>query len=265
MIRRALVSTGLGVLVVAAAGGVVMGGGLSVSIGNGGADGEVGQGFDNVLGTGWDPIATCRAGNDFFTEYRFALEFPLDALPDDATVIGATLAIRAVTGAQSGQTAVRGYAGDGTLSADDILVTGPPVLITPATDVRETYDVTSLMSPQMIASGWAGFSFRHNPLVGATGTWDCPDAADFPVLTIEYSLPGPATPTASPTPTPTMTPSASLEASPSPTVAASLLPDTKTDESRSEDPVGAGGLMALVAAAALIGVGWERSRSRLRR
>ena len=180
-------------------------------------------------------------------------------------IIGATLAIRAVTGPQSGQTAVRGYAGDGTVSADDILVTGPPVLITPATALRETYDVSSLMSPQMIASGWAGFSFRHDPLVGAIGTWDCPDAADFPVLTVEYALPGPATPTPSPTPTPTMTPSASLEASPSPTAAVSLLPDTKTDESRAEDRVGAGGLMALVAAAALIGMGWERSRSRLRR
>ena len=188
---------GLGTLVLAAFGGAVLGGGLSISIGNGGADGEVGEGFDNVIGTGWDPIPTCRAGNDFFTEYRFVLEFPLDALPDEATITGATLAIRAVTGAQSGQTAVRGYAGDGTVSADDALVSGSPVLITPATDLRETYDVSSLMSPQMLTSGWAGFSFRHDPLVGAIGTWDCPDAADFPILTVEYALPGPATPTPS--------------------------------------------------------------------
>lgn len=263
MIRRALVSMALGGLVLAAAGGAVMGGGLSVSIGNGGADGEVGQGFDNVLGTGWDPILTCRAGNDFFTEYRFALEFPLDALPDDATITGATLAIRAATGALSGQTAVRGYAGDGTVLADDVLVTGAPVHITPATDLREIYDVSSLMSPQMIASGWAGFSFRHDPLVGATSTWDCPDAADFPILTVEYSLPGPAT--ATPSPTPTMTPSPSLDPSPSPTADFALLPDTKTDDPLSKDPFGAGALMALVAAAAVIGVGWERSRTRLRR
>jgi hypothetical protein len=229
VIRRALVSIGLGVLVLAAFGGAVLGGGLSISIGNGGADGEVGQGFDNVIGTGWDPIPACRAGNDFFTEYRFVLEFPLDALPDEATITGATLAIRAVTGAQSGQTAVRGYAGDGTVSADDVLVSGSPVLITPATDLRETYDVSTLMSPQMIASGWAGFSFRHDPLVGAIGTWDCPDAADFPILTVEYALPGPATPTPSPTPTPTISPS---EASPSPTAEVVLLPDTKTDDPR---------------------------------
>lgn len=262
MIRRVLVPLGLGVLVLAAAGGAVIGGGLSVSIGNGGADGEVGQGFDNVLGTGWDPIPTCRAGNDFFTEYRFALEFPLDALPDDATITGATLAIRALTGAQSGQTAVLGYAGDGTVSADDVLVTGAPVLFTPATALRETYDVSGLMSPQMVASGWAGFSVRHDPLVGAIGTWDCPDAADFPILTIEYSLSGPATPSPSPSPTPT--PTMPSPTSPSPTDSA-LLPDTKTDGPRSDDAAGPGGLMALVAAAAAIGVGWERSRTRLRR
>ena len=261
MIRRALASIGLGTLVLAAAGGAVMGGGLSVSVGNGGADGEVGQGFDNVLGTGWDPILTCRAGNNFFTEYRFALEFPLDALPDDATITGATLAIRAATGAQSGQTAVRGYAGDGTVLADDVLVGGALVLITPATDLRETYDVGSLMSPAMIASGWAGFSFRHDPLVGAIGTWDCPTAADFPILTIEYSLPGPATPTPSPTPTAPSTP----QASPSPTAGFALLPDTKTDDPSTADPVGADGLMAIVATAAVIGVGCARSRTRLRR
>jgi hypothetical protein len=121
------------------------------------------------------------------------------------------------------------------------------------------------MSPQMIESGWAGFSFRHDPLVGATGTWDCPDAADFPILTIEYSLPGPATPSPSPTPTPTMTPSPALEASPSPTADFALLPDTKTDDSRSEEPIGAGGPVALLAGAAVIGLCWERSRRRLRR
>ncbi len=258
MIRRALVSMGLGVLVLAAAGGAVMGGGLSVSIGNGGADGEVGQGFANVLGTGWDPLPTCRAGNDFFTAYRFALEFPLDALPDDATITGATLAIRALTGPQSGQTAALGYAGDGTVSADDILVTGTPILITPGTALRETYDVSSLMSPAMIESGWAGFSFRHAPLVGTIGTWDCPDAADFPILTVEYALPGPATPT--PTPTSTMTPLAS----PSPTTEV-VLPDTKTDDPRAMDPVDAGSLMGMVAATAVIAVGWARSRTRLRR
>jgi hypothetical protein len=253
----------LGVLVLAAAGGAVMGGGLSVSIGNGGADGEVGQGFDNVLGTGWDPILTCRAGNDFFTEYRFALEFPLDALPDDATITGATLTIRAATGALSGQTAVRAYAGDGTVSADDVLVTGTAVLVTPAADLRETYDVSSLMSPQMVESGWAGFSFRHDPLAGVIGTWDCPDSADFPILTIEYSLLAPATPT--PTATPTMTPSPTLAAGPSPTAEVVLLPDTTTENSRPADVVGAGGLVAMLAAAAVIGVSWERSRTRLRR
>ena len=179
-----------------------------------------------MLGTGWDPILTCRAGNDFFTEYRFVLEFPLDALPEDATITGATLAIRAATGAQSGQTAVLGYAGDGTVAANDVQVAGAPVLITPATDLRETYDVGSLMSPQMVVSGWAGFSFRHAPLVGSIGTWDCPDSADFPILTVEYSLLPPATPT--PTATPTMTPSTS----PSQTPGEVLLPDTRTHDPR---------------------------------
>ena len=258
MIRRALVSIGLGMLVLAAVGGAVMAGGLSVSIGNGGADGEVGQGFDNVLGTGWDPILTCRAGNDFFTEYRFVLEFPLDALPDDATITGATLAIRAATGAPSGQTAVLGYAGDGTVSADDVLVTGSSVLITPASDLRETYDVSSLMSPQMVASGWAGFSFRHAPLVGTIGTWDCPDAADFPILTVEYALLPPATPT--PTATPTMTPSTS----PSQTPGEVLLPDTRTDDPGSVVLIGASGLTILVAVAAVIG-GASGRRPKIRR
>lgn len=219
--RRALVSTGLGVLLLAAAGGAVVGGGNSIAIGNGGADGEVGQGFDNVLGTGWDAIATCRAGNDLFTEYRFAIEFPLDALPEDATITGASLAIRAATGPPSGATAVFGYAGDGAVTTDDILVTGSSASITPATALRETYDVTSLMSPQMIASGWAGFSFRHDPLVGSVGTWDCPDAADFPILTIEWAVLEPTTPTPAPTPTP--------PSSPSPTPGEALLPDTRTD------------------------------------
>jgi hypothetical protein len=256
VIRRGLAAAVLSLLVAAAAGGAVIGGGLSISVGNGGADGEVGQGFDNVLGTGWDPIATCRAGNNFFTEYRFALEFPLDALPDGATITGATLEIRAATGPASGQTTVLGYAGNGALTADDVQVTGASVVITPASDLRESYDVSALMSPQMVAAGWAGFAFRHAPLVGTIGTWDCPDAADFPILTVEYTLAGPATPSPSPTPTPT--PAGTTD--PSPTSGEVLLPDTQADVG-GPDPVGPAALVAIAAVAVLLGRGaWSRSR-----
>lgn len=174
-----------------AAGGGTLYEAFTLSIGNGGADGEVGAGFQTFDGgTTWSPVGYCATGSDG-TENRFALEFPLTDLPTGATISSASLALRTAGYVVAKQTAIYGYAGDGSITAADVTVSGTPVLFTPTTDSeRESHDVTSLLTSDVVDSGWAGFSLRQSPLiVFAAAGWDCPSNVDYPILTIDYSLP----------------------------------------------------------------------------
>jgi len=192
----------------------------SISIGDQGADGEVGAGFQQIMGA-WLPFGPCRTGVEIVgpqgVEYRFALEFPLASLPDDATITGATLAIRTASSDGANQTAINGYAGDGSITSADVQVGGSMVLHTPSTEDREDVDVTSLLTSDVVSAGWAGFSLRQQPIVLIqNAAWDCPAEDLYPILTIEFSVPDP------PAPTPTAT--ATATASPAPVA----LPNTAT-------------------------------------
>ena len=185
----------------------------TISIGNAGAAGELSGGFtreiwNGVKPEGWALTDQCDTGG--FTdelepdsvrevEYRFALEFPLVALPDEATITSAALGLGG--GDPSLPTAMYGYAGDGSITSPDADVLGTPVLVTPdEINVRQFHDVTELLTADVIAAGWAGFSIREEPFQAQTPSlWDCPYQELFPILTIEYSVPDPE-PTPAPTP-----------------------------------------------------------------
>lgn len=174
-----------------AKGGTLMPRTTTISIGNGGADGEVGGGFVSSIGGPWTTLFGCATGyfaHNTDDEGRFALEFPLSVLPAGATITSASLALRTSRSDLAGQTAIYGYAGDGTISAADVTVTGTPVLFTATTDSsRESHVVTGLLTAGVIQSGWAGFSLRQEPL-GPDGTfWDCPNSFRYPILTIQYT------------------------------------------------------------------------------
>jgi hypothetical protein len=129
------------------------------------------------------------SGGGFYAENRFAMEFPLAALPTNATVTSASLSIRNIL--PPAQASLFGYAGDGSIGVADIQVTGTPVVITNATTAREFHDVTSLLTASVISSGWAGFSAREEPL--ATGdslaVWECRQtSSEFPILTINFTF-----------------------------------------------------------------------------
>jgi hypothetical protein len=200
-------------------------------VGNMGADGEISSGFYTWNGGAWTIDGVCGTGSyslPGIVQYRFALEFPLAALPADATITSASLTLR--TGSNStGQTGIYGYAGDGSMAEADATVGGTPVLFTATPAVSESHDVTSFLTPAALASGWAGFSVRQDPLLATGipfttwGDWGCTNATVYPFLTIEYSVPDPA-PVATPTPTPSPTPSPGSPTVTAPTVIASPTP-----------------------------------------
>jgi hypothetical protein len=169
----------------------------SLVVGNQGADGEVGGGFFSVSGSGvWMVNPTCHTGHsedEFLSvDFRFALEFPLTGLPADATITSATLSLHTGAHQDASQTAVYGYAGDGSVQPADVAVTGTPVLFTPTTsNAREDHDVTTLLTPDVVTAGWAGFSLRQEPLGTTFAGWTCPDGELFPVLTVNYTTPDP--------------------------------------------------------------------------
>lgn len=179
-------------------------GGGSLAIGNGGADGEIGASFEGDPGAAWGALGFCGFvgySSILDNHFRTALEFPLDDLPAGATIVSASLGLAAAEGVLAGfvQHAIYGYAGDGSITAADVEVTGTPVLFTPsAPAVRETHDVTSLMTPAMVSAGWAGFSLRAEPTpANNTDDFACPSEGVYPILTITYDLPNPPTPVAS--------------------------------------------------------------------
>ncbi len=90
------------------------------------------------------------------------------------------------------QTAIYGYAGNGSMEPGDATPTGSAVFFTPTTsDDREVHDVTALVTPGVVAAGWAGFSVHQEPLRTTYAAWSCPDATLYPVLTVNYTTPDP--------------------------------------------------------------------------
>lgn len=73
-----------------------------------------------------------------------------------------------------------------------MVVTGTPIVFASATPVVEDHDVTALLTPAVLAAGWAGFSLRAEPPVftdlGSAHAFECPRNLHFPVLTIEYFI-----------------------------------------------------------------------------
>lgn len=172
----------------------------SISIGNGGADGEIGDSFSSINDGPWRWDGTCYGdvGTAFFTdqgwwvEARTALEFPITGLPAGATITGATLSLSHSVGSASDTIAIYGYAGDGTIDAGDVVVAGTPIVFSSAAPVIDHHDVTALLTPAVLAAGWAGFSLRAEPPVltdlGSAHVFECPRMLHFPVLTIEYLI-----------------------------------------------------------------------------
>ncbi len=77
----------------------------------------------------------------------------------------ATLSLRHATGNASEPIAIYGYAGNGTMEEADVVVTGVPITFASASPVYEHHDVTALLTPDVFAAGWAGFSLRAEPPV----------------------------------------------------------------------------------------------------
>ena len=176
----------------------------SISIGNGGADGEIGNTFSSINGAPWQWDGQCYGdvGTAYFVEVgwwveaRTALEFPLTELPADATITSATLSLSHAVGSASDTIALYGYAGDGTRDPGDVLVAGTPIVFSSAAPVIDQHDVTALLTPAVVAAGWAGFSLRAEPPIftdlGSAHAFECPSNLHFPVLTIEYFREDPA-------------------------------------------------------------------------
>ena len=191
--RRRTATVGLATLIALAVALVAWSGTVRAATGSVSIDeGALGAGFVSQNGGAWFS-GPCATGFTPFPvgglEHRFALEFPLTALPADATITGATLSLRTSAPEGAGDTAIYGYAGDGEITDDDVQVSGIPVPITPTTAGREDHDVTALLTPEVLAAGWAGFSLRQEPLGTAFGGWSCPEESLYPILTITYSLP----------------------------------------------------------------------------
>jgi hypothetical protein len=197
---RQLISglTVLGLLVALSVAPVSAGTG-SISIGNGGDDGEIGDSFFSVdFGQLWRWSGLCDGdvGTAFDTHFnawveaRTALEFPITGLPAEATITSATLSLSHAYGNETETLAIYGYAGDGTIDAADVVVTGTPVTFASATPVVENHDVTAFITPDVIAAGWAGFSIRAEPPIfegtGSAHAIECPSMLHYPILTIEY-------------------------------------------------------------------------------
>jgi hypothetical protein len=169
--------------------------------------GQVGGGFVSIGAGPWeaDPdicgeVGTLLDANEnAWVEGRTALEFPIQPPSADATVRIATLSILHASGNGLDTIAVYGYPGDGAIDASDIEVIGISVIDTHpsahATPVYEHEDVTALLTSEVVAAGWVGFSIRQEPLVleeaGSGHEFACPDRTEypikFPILTIRWA------------------------------------------------------------------------------
>ena len=152
--------------------------------------------FFSTDGSPWQIEGVCAAAagtifqNGAWVEVRAALEFPVSAPSDDAPITSATLSLRHATGNASEPIAIYGYAGNGTMEAADVLVTGVPITFASAPPVYEHHDVSALLTPDVFAAGWAGFSLRAEPPVfEGSGSGhdfaDCQGDVQFPILIIK--------------------------------------------------------------------------------
>lgn len=160
--------------------------------------------FDNppFLGS-WSLFSFCDVGVQTFgglggLESRCAIEFPLAALPADATITNVTLFVNSANANVAKPAAVAGYAGDGAISLADFDVTSPSVAYTHVVNPGvNPVDITSLMTDAVRTAGWLGVNIRVEPLLNENslyplGTFETNRA---PSLAITYTLPATTTTT----------------------------------------------------------------------
>jgi hypothetical protein len=166
-------------------------------------DGQIGTGFvSDDGGTTWTvPVgptgSVCGSAYDEVSiwggpdkgELRSAVEFPLGALPDGAVI--EYVEFHLMAGQESSATfAIYTYAGDGSITPEDVQVTGTPypTVFTTVAPTREMVYFAEDISTAALATGWLGFSMRLDPLVPAMATAICPETGDFgPMLAIGYT------------------------------------------------------------------------------
>jgi hypothetical protein len=125
-------------------------------------------------------------------EARTALEFPLSALPDGATIEWVELRLSAHQ-LSSVTFAIYTYPGNGAITDEDVGVTGTPYpsVFTTAGEREMVYFAEDIPAPIM-AAGWIGFSIRLDPLLPASVGWISPESevSDLdPILAIGYTAP----------------------------------------------------------------------------
>ena len=156
------------------------------------ASGQVGGTFyssDN--GSNWT-VGSDACRTDYFasSRERMAMEFPLSGLPAGASVTKAMLGILHWSGTTLGHS-LYGYGGNGTIEIADIKVGGTPVLFNPSAPISvTTVDVTNLVTPTVVASGWAGLAMRKDVDNINYDYWDCLASDSMPpTLTVDYLAP----------------------------------------------------------------------------
>ena len=107
-------------------------------------------------------------------------------LPAGATILSAKLSMSAAFASPTQY--LYGYTGNGSISLADATPTGSPIVHQAPAAGYQTVDVLGLLTPVMVAGGWAGFLQTREDW--SAGQWACraSDAA-YPKLTIEYRQP----------------------------------------------------------------------------
>jgi hypothetical protein len=125
-------------------------------------------------------------------EERFAMEFDLDGLPEGATILSSSLTLHLPVLPAMGQSSeIHGYAGDGTIQADDLSAVNFLTVFAPdALSIAIPIDAGFLQGLLMADESFAGFALRNvTDPSGVFTVWtvDGPAATD-PTLTVEYDV-----------------------------------------------------------------------------
>jgi hypothetical protein len=128
------------------------------------------------------------------TEARTALEFPLSALPDGATIEWVELRLTESANLPPAPFVFYTYPGDGTITSEDVEVTGTPypTAFTPPWEPRQMVYFAEDIPAPIMAAGWMGFSMRLEPLIAASVSWISPESEVSgldPILAIGYTPP----------------------------------------------------------------------------